>query len=163
MEQSLNRILAIDPIHKGFGYAVFEPPLNLIASGLARVEGDKEAGAIAHFEKLLTDFRPNAVVLEDANAPGSRRRHRVRGLIETLATFARDRGFAVATVSRKEVIECFSSPEERATKYKIATWLAEAFPVLQAKLPLPRKLWESEDERMSIFDALALAVTYTSK
>lgn len=163
MKQTPNRVLAIDPIHKGFGYAVFEPPLNLVASGLARIEGDKQAGAIAHFEKLLTDFRPNTVVLEDAQAPGSRRHHRVRRLIETLAKFAADRGFVVATVSRKAVVECFSSPEERATKYKIAKWLSEAFPVLQPKLPLPRKPWESEDERMSIFDALALAVTYTSK
>jgi hypothetical protein len=163
MEQSPNRILAIDPIHKGFGYTVFEPPLNLIASGLARTEGDKRAGAIAHFEKLLTDFRPNTVVLEDTKASGSRRRHRVRGLIEILAELATDRSIMVATVSRKAVIDCFSSPEERATKYKIAKWLAEAFPVLAPKLPLPRKLWESEDERMAIFDALALAVTYTSK
>lgn len=163
MEQSPNRILAIDPIHKGFGYAVFEPPLNLIASGLARVEGDKQAGAIAQFENLLADFRPSTVVLEDVKAPGSRRRHRVQRLIEAVAEFARNRGLTVATVSRKAVIECFSSPEERATKYKIAKWLAEAFPGLAPKLPLPRKMWESEDERMSIFDALALAVTYTSK
>jgi hypothetical protein len=163
MEQTPNRILAIDPIHKGFGYAVFEPPLNLVASGLARVEGDKQTGAVAHFEKFLTDFRPNAVVLEDVKAPGSRRRHRVRGLIDTFARLAADRGLTVATVSRKAVIECFSSPEERATKYKIAKWLSEAFPVLAPKLPLPRKLWESENERMAIFDALALAVTYTSK
>lgn len=163
MQKTPNRVLAVDPIHKGFGYVVFEPPLNLVASGLARVEGDKQAGALSHFEKLLTDFRPEVVVLEDAEAPGSRRRHRVRRLIEVLTTFAADRGFMVVTISRKAVIDCFSSAEERATKYKIAKWLSEAFPVLQSKLPLPRKLWESEDERMSIFDALALAVTYTSK
>lgn len=163
MKQSPKRVLAIDPIHKGFGYAVFEPPLDLIASGLARVEGDKQAGAVAHFEKLLTDYLPNAVVLEDVKAPGSRRRYRVRGLIDALAEFAADRGVTVATVSRKAVIECFSLPKERTTKYKIAKWLSEAFPVLQPKLPLPRKAWESEDERMAIFDALALAVTYTSK
>lgn len=162
-QQSPNRILAVDPIHKGYGYVVFEPPLDLIASGVARTEGDKQAGAIAHFEKLLTDFQPNAVVLEDTKAPGARRRHRARSLIETLAKVAGGRGFLVATVSRKEVIESFSSPEERATKYKIAKWLAEAFPILAPKLPLPRKLWESEDERMAIFDALALAVTYTSR
>jgi RNase H-fold protein (predicted Holliday junction resolvase) len=163
MSQTPNRILALDPIHKGFGYAVFEPPLNLIASGLARVEGDKQAGAIVHFEKLLTDYRPNTVVLEDTKAPGSRRRHRVQRLIDALLRFASDRSITVATVSRKAVIDCFSSPEERATKYKIAIWLAQAFPELAPKLPHPRKLWESEDERMSIFDALALAVTYTSK
>lgn len=162
MQDTKNRILAVDPIHKGFGYAVFEPPLHLVASGLARVEGEKHSGAITQFEKLLTDFLPNTVVLEDTEAAGSRRRHRVRRLIEALMKCARDRGIAVATVSRRAVIECFSSPEERATKYSIATWLAQAFPELAPKLPPPRKLWQSEDERLSIFDALALAVTYTS-
>ena len=163
MQKTPPRVLAVDPVHKGFGYVVFEPPLNLVASGIARIEGDKQADAIAHFEKLFTNFQPDAVVLEDVNAPGARRRHRARSLIEALAKFAADRGLMVETVSRKAVMDCFSSPEERATKYSIAKWLAEAFPVLQPKLPPPRKLWESEDERMSIFDALALAVTYTSK
>lgn len=163
MQQTQNRILAVDPIHKGFGYAVFEPPLHLVAYGLARVEGDKQAGAIAQFEKLLTDFRPDAVVLEDVEAPGSRRRHRVRELLKKLAKCARDRGITAATVSRSAVIECFSSPDEQATKYSIAKWLVETFPELGPKLPPPRKLWESEDERMAIFDALALAVTYASK
>jgi hypothetical protein len=40
--------------------------------------------------------------------------------------------------------------------------LAEQFPELLSKLPAARKLWESEHERMSIFDALALAVTHTA-
>lgn len=163
MEQSPNRILAIDPFHKGFGYAVFEPPLHLVASGVARVEDEKHPSAVARFEELLTDFLPSTVVLEDANAPGARRRHKAQGLIEAVSKLARGRGVTVATVSRTAVIECFALPGERTTKYKIAKWLAEAFPVLAPKLPLPRKLWQSEDERMSIFDALALAVTYTSK
>lgn len=163
MQETQNRILAIDPIHKGLGYAVFEPPRHLVACGISRVKGDKQTGAVAKFEKLLTDFRPDTVVLEDTKAPGSRRRHRVRELIKKLATCASDRGVTVGSVSRSAVIECFSSPDERATKYSIAKWLVETFPELCLKLPKPRRAWDSEDERMSVFDALALAVTYASK
>jgi hypothetical protein len=163
MQQTSTRIIAIDPITKGFGFAVFEQPFHLVAWGVARVEGEKRTGAIAQFEKLLADFRPDGVVLEDAAAPGSRRRHRVRRLIDDLLALARERDIAVHTFARSAVIERFSSPDEPATKYSIAKRLTKDFPELQTKLPPPRKPWQSEDERMSIFDALALAVTYVTE
>jgi Holliday junction resolvasome RuvABC endonuclease subunit len=162
MAHTPTRIFALDPTHKGFGYAVFELPFRLVEWGLARVAGDKHAGAIARFEKLLSRFRPDAVVLEDAEAPGSRRHYRVRRLIEALLKLARERGIAVNTVARSAVLACFSSADEPATKYSIARRLAEHFPELAPELPPPRKLWQSEDERMSVFDALALAVTHAS-
>jgi len=45
------------------------------------------------------------------------------------------------------------------TKYEIASLLAKCFPVLHWELPPKRKIWDSEDYRMSIFDAAALAVS----
>jgi hypothetical protein len=38
--------------------------------------------------------------------------------------------------------------------------LAQRFPELAAKLPPKRKIWQSEDYRMSIFDAASLGVAY---
>jgi RNase H-fold protein (predicted Holliday junction resolvase) len=146
------RIIALDPTTKGFGYAILDLPLRLIAWGLAHISGEKRSGAVARFEALLDQFRPDAVVLEDATAPGSRRYPRMRDLIETLAKTARERGVAVYTVARLAVIACFSSKDERATKAKIAKTLAVA----------QRKTWQSEDERISIFDAVSLAVTFAS-
>ncbi|HEX4960617.1 MAG TPA: hypothetical protein VF173_07240 [Thermoanaerobaculia bacterium] len=163
MPQNPTRVIAIDPIAKGFGFVIFEQPFHLVAWGIARVKGDKRAGAIVQFEKLLAEFRPDAVVLEDAAAPGSRRRHRVRDLIKELLTLAGRRNLVVHTFARSAVIERFSSPEKRATKYSIATRLTRDFPELGEKLPPPRKPWDSEHERMSVFDALALAVTYVTE
>lgn len=163
MPQTPTRIFALDPTTKGFGYAVFEQPFRLVEWGLARVPGEKHAGAMARFEQLLDRFRPDAVILEDITAPGSRRRPRVQQLIEALLKFARARGIAVHTVPRSAVLACFSSPDESATKYSIAKRLARYFPELAPDLPSPRKLWQSEDERMAVFDALALAVTYANQ
>jgi Holliday junction resolvasome RuvABC endonuclease subunit len=160
MPNTPTRIFALDPIHKGFGYAVLDLPFRLVDWGLARIAGDKHAGAIASFEKLLDRFRPDAVVLEDTAAPGSRRQPRIRRLIEALSKLARERGIAVFTVARTAILKCFSSADAKATKQSIATQLAEGFPQLRPKLPPARALWESEDERLSIFDALALAVTH---
>lgn len=43
-------------------------------------------------------------------------------------------------------------------KAAIARALADRFPELRSRMPRVRKLWTTEDERMHIFDALALAV-----
>src|ERR1700687_6112734 len=94
-----NRILAIDPTTKGFGYAVLDLPLRLVAWGMAHIEGEKRSGAISRSEALLDQCRPDAVVLEDTRAPGSRRCPRVRDLLEALAKVARERGLEGQTVS----------------------------------------------------------------
>ena len=157
------RIFAVDPTTKGFGYAVFETPFHLVDWGLAHVPGEKESGAIVRFEELLDQYRPDILILEDSTAPGSRRRPRVQKLLAKLQETARERGIAVHTIPRLAVIECFSSPDKRATKYSITQHLAETFPELAVKVPRRRKPWQSEDERMATFDALALAVTYAMK
>jgi hypothetical protein len=144
---------------RGFGYVIFEEPFYLAECGFARVKSDKRLGTIVKFEKLLADFKPEIVVLEDAEALGSRRGPRVRELIEALATLARERGLAVSLIARTAVVARFSGGEARATKQMIAQELTRHFPELRLKLPKPRKIYESEHERMSIFDALALAVT----
>jgi hypothetical protein len=158
-----NRILAIDPTTKGFGYVILDLPSHLVAWGMAHVEGEKRSGAVARFVSLLDQFRPDAVVLEDTTAQGSRRYPRVRDLLEALAKVARERGLEVHTVSRLAVIACFSSKEDQATKHSIATTLAVAYPELAEKVPKKRKTWQSEDERIAVFDALSLAVTFAGK
>jgi hypothetical protein len=157
------RIFALDPTTKGFGYAVFETPFHLVDWGLAHVSGEKESGAITRFAELFDQYRPDIVILEDSTAPGSRRRPRVQKLLERLRDAARERGVSVHLIPRLAVIECFSSPEKRATKFSITQHLAETFPELAPKMPQRRKVWQSEDERIATFDALALAVTYAMK
>jgi RNase H-fold protein (predicted Holliday junction resolvase) len=157
-----SRIIALDPTTKGFGYAILDLPLRLVAWGLAHIEGEKRTGAIARFEALLDQFRPDTVVLEDTAAPGSRRRYRVRDLLEALAKRARERGIQVHMLARLAVIKCFSSKDERATKVSIAKTLAVAYPELAEKVPKKRKPWQSQDERISVFDALSFAVTFAS-
>lgn len=156
------RLFAVDPFSKGIGYAVLDLPSTLAEFGLARVKGDKNSASLAQFEKLIARYHPDAVALEDAEAPGSRRCFRVRKLIGNLVSHARERGLVVHTVPRTTVRECLTTPDGPATKYAIAQWLANCFPELRATLPPRRKLWQAEDERSAIFDALAFAVTATS-
>jgi hypothetical protein len=46
------------------------------------------------------------------------------------------------------------------TKDAIAMAIAKHIPAFERFLPRPRKPWESEDARMGIFDAAALALTF---
>jgi hypothetical protein len=163
MSHTPTRILSLDPTTKGFGYVLFELPFRLVAWGLAHISGDKKAGALLRLTKLLDTIHPEAVVFEDTNAPGSRRHYRMRSLIEALSALAREKGHAVYAVARKAVLEHFSHGEERATKYSVAQDLARLFPEIADKLPPRRKAYMSQDERMAIFDALALAVTHASQ
>ena len=52
---------------------------------------------------------------------------------------------------------------DATTKQEIAIAIAERFPELAPRLPRSRKPWMSEDYRMSIFDAVALALTFFFK
>jgi hypothetical protein len=47
-----------------------------------------------------------------------------------------------------------------SNKYEVASALAKQFPALASRLPPKRKIWQSEDYRMGIFDAAALGVAY---
>ena len=49
------------------------------------------------------------------------------------------------------------------TKREIAEAIVREFPELEPRLPPVRKIWMSEDVRMSIFDAAALAITFFDK
>jgi hypothetical protein len=48
-------------------------------------------------------------------------------------------------------------------KYEIACAVAERLPELAPRLAPKRRIWQSEDYRMSIFDAAALGVAYFSR
>jgi len=68
----------------------------------------------------------------------------------------------VHTYSRGAVRGVFASAGA-FTKDAIAREIASRFPELHPRVPKPRAIWESEDARMSIFDALAFALTHLAQ
>jgi len=46
------------------------------------------------------------------------------------------------------------------TKYEIAQAVAGIIPAFKHRLPPIRKIWQSEDERQSLFDAASLGIAY---
>ena len=154
------RVLAIDPTTKGFAYAVFEGPDLLLDWGSTQVRLErKNALCLKRVEDLLRRYAPDVVVLEAYDGKGSHRRPRVRSLIRSIRGLAARKRFRSRAFSRAEIRRAFASVG-KATKHPIASEIARRFPELAAHLPEARKFYESEDERMSIFDAASLALTY---
>ncbi|HEY3287031.1 MAG TPA: hypothetical protein VGJ96_07920 [Gemmatimonadaceae bacterium] len=96
--------------------------------------------------------RPTALVLENfAPIKGRETALRRRDLAIALAA---QRKIGLCQVSQK-IVQGILGP---GTKAEIARVLVQRFPELRHRVPRERTRWSTEDERMHIFDALALAV-----
>jgi hypothetical protein len=152
-----SRVLAIDPTYRGFGYAIFEGPESLVAWGVKYASGDLDVQRTSQLARLIACYEPDILVIEDCEVQGNRRRNTARTYLELAAAFAAKQQITVRRVARKNVLETFGPA---STKYRVAVTLAEHFHGLRERLPRERKPWQSEDERMSIFDAVAFAWTF---
>jgi hypothetical protein len=153
-----DRILAIDPVGPGFGYVVFEGE-HLIEWGVAHTLCSDNRSILRRLERMMERYQISVLVVEDVDNQGSRRRQRVRELLPAAVSLARRKGIRPRKVPWEAVRKAFSF-SGKVTKYEIATVIACRYPELGLRLPPERKLWMSEDRRMSIFDAAALALTY---
>ncbi len=153
------RVVAIDPTSRGFGFAVFEGPGRLIDWGVAHVRNDKHSGCLRRIGGLVEHYAPAVLVVEDYGDRGSRRCARVRKLLQAILQLASNRKIRTQRFSRRAVREAFAG-SDASTKEQIAGVIAARYPELLPYLPPPRKCWMSEDVRMSIFDAAALAQAF---
>jgi len=151
------RVLAIDPSIRGFGFAVLEGPNRLIDWGVKETKSEKNRTALKLINDLIDEYQPNAIIVEDYSAKGSRRCRRVCDLINDISKLAAKRKIKVRSFSRAKVKQSFSE-SGASNKQDIAIAIAGRFPELAPRLPRFRKPWMSEDYRMSIFDAVALGL-----
>jgi len=155
------RILAIAPTTKGFGFAVLEDETTLVNWGVKSVRGNKNEGALKKIEELFSQYNPTVVVFENYRLTTFRRSARVRLFGDELSRTAKAAGIAVKTFSVQDVRGVFFGAEQ-GTKHAIAENLVQRFPdELGYLLPRKRLPWTTEDHRMAIFDAVALAMTFS--
>jgi Holliday junction resolvasome RuvABC endonuclease subunit len=152
------RVLGIAPSSYGCGFAVMEGENALVDWGVKTVKGgDKNARSLSHVGNLIAHYQPNVIAIEDTRTKSSRRSARIRALIEEIVILAKDENIKVKRWSRKQVNLGFLS-DEQGTKHALAEYLAARFPKeLTLRLPPKRRAWESDDSRMDIFNAVALA------
>lgn len=153
------RVLAVSPSTRGFGFAVIEEPNELIDWGVKETKQDKNAQCRTLVGKLIDYYQPDVFVVEEWKAKDTQRRARIRALLEELSKLAAVKKVQTRSISRAAVRKVFS-PSEAFTKQQIAITIASHFPELERQLPPNRKPWMPEDYRMSIFDAVSLALSF---
>lgn len=153
------RVLALDPVSRGFGFVVFEGPKRLVDWGVIHVRQDKQLRCLAFVSRLLDRYAPDVLVLENHKSRSSRRCRRVRQLLRAIQLLASAQDAATRAFGPRTVRKVFARLGAR-NKDQTAAIIAARFAELDPYVPPVRRPWMSEDERLAIFDAAALALTY---
>ena len=153
-------ILAVYPTTRGIGFIVMQSPLAPIDWGTRDARGkQKNAICLKKVSALIDIHQPDAIILEDPTAEGSVRSDRIKRLCRSIASLADSQTIDVHAYSRARVQEFFESYGVK-TRHEIAVIIASQVTALERFLPPPRRQWEIENPKMSIFNAAALATTY---
>ena len=153
------RVFALDPYSRGFGFVVFEGPEHLIDWGLKEARREKDTRCLRHVARLIETYHPDVLVIEATQDPQCRRCLRVRALLHAMSQLAAKKKLKTRSFSRQAVQATFSEVSA-VTKYEMVNTIVARLPELLPWRPPFRKPWMSESSRASIFDAAALALTY---
>ncbi len=156
------RVLALAPSARGVAYVYFESPLSPVDWGLVGTKGrggKKNAECFETVQRIIARLQPDVIVLHEYALPGVRRSQRVRRLQHMIATYATAQVIEVRRYARGDIKRAFGT-FGAATRYEIAQVIAGQIDAFGHRLPPRRKLWMTEDPRMTLFEAAALALTY---
>jgi hypothetical protein len=150
-------VLAIYLQSRGFAFALFESWLSPVDWGIHEARGPrKNAQCLTQINSLVELHMPDVVILENMSDRGTRRVPRIQELNRRIADL---RGMVIHKYSRATVLDYFVE-RGATTKRKIAEMIAKQVPAFSLYVPPERKPWMSEDPRMGIFEAAALAWMY---
>ena len=153
-------VLAIYFQTKGFGFVLLQHWASPVDWGTPEIVGpDRATRHLKRIDALLRLHTPDVLILQDTSKTGTRRAPRIRALNRRTLKLAKRHGIPVRAYSREQVLDYFEDLGA-ATKHRIAENIAKRIPALSLYVPPPRKPWKSEDPRMGIFDAAALAWKY---
>lgn len=152
-------VLAVHPYSRGFGWVLFEGPLAPADWGIVEIKNDRNARCLDRIAKIVGQYEPAVLVIEQFDRRPARRGARVKQLCAAIVHLAATRGVGLSIYSRAVIRTCFKSVGAR-TRHEIAKTIALHIDALRRHLPPTRRAWQSEDCRQSLFDAAALAMTH---
>ena len=151
-------VLAVHSFSRGFAYVLAEGPLSPVDWAVREVrKRDRNSHCLSLIADLVNRHEPHAVVLRQLET--TTRLKRIVRLEQLIANMATARGIEVHHLERMQVRATFSSIGA-VSRYEVAQAIASEVHAFTHRLPRPRKVWESEDSRMYLFDAAALAMTF---
>jgi Holliday junction resolvasome RuvABC endonuclease subunit len=145
-------IVGVDPGSRGLAFVFFERG-TLLDWGTRRRDGDE----LALLDQLLDRCNAEVLVLEDPDAERAERRPRVRRLLRLMARHAAERGITVQTVCRYDVRKAWTG-RGKTRKHAVAAEIGAMFPEIEPLIPRIRKVFNAEQARADIFDAVSLVL-----
>lgn len=152
-------VLAIHPHYRGFAWVVMEGPFAPYDWGLISARKEKNLTCLRRLERLIERYGPEELILESFERKSSNRQDRISRLCRGMVSLAMDRSVGVAIYSRDQVRSTFAEVGARS-RQEIAEAVARHVEAFRYRLPPPRRRWESDTERLSLFTATALALTH---
>lgn len=153
----MNSVLAIAPVTRGFGFVVLDSARRPIDWGVKDVRRNGNGGFMSKAMEIMDAHQPTVLAIEDWCDRGARRKLRTRTFLRRLGHATTARGIVVERFSRIQIRDAFASYNVK-TVHDVAIAVARIIPEFRPLLPRPRRPWQSEPYRQSIFQAAALAV-----
>lgn len=155
-------VLSLQSSSRGLAYILFEGPLSPIDWQVKDIQGPRKLSRMFEVAiDLIARYEPDVLVIEDKLA-SKRYQVRTRKRFQRMITsYAAGRALDVYAYSRADIRACFADAGA-VTKHEIAQVIAGRVHAL-SHVPRPKKPWESESRRMTLFDAAALAQTYFAR
>lgn len=150
------RVLSFAFNTRGFGYALFEginEPVDWGTKAKKKTSFYEEARVLIHL------FEPSVVVLPDAGSTHAWPAKGIKRQIKLIAAFAERREIEVLHYTRRDIRRHFAHYGAK-NKDEIAREIGKLMPEFAPRIPPMRKPWQGEHRRMTLFDSLALMVTY---
>jgi hypothetical protein len=144
--------LALDLSARGFGYAVVDARRGLLDFGCSSFVASDDDKFVERVSALIVRHNPRALVVENFAATQAKTTATRR--CKLAIQLAQLHQLGMVQVSRT-IVQRVLGGTTKATRAKL---IASMYPELERLLPRPRALWQAEAKRMSIFDALALAL-----
>lgn len=158
-------VLSLDPGSRQIAYAYFEGNW-LVDWGIKRnAEGPIRERMLNRgldvVSRLVSRCNPDIVILPGQSSIRKTGANKFR-FVKAIRIFLDGQVAQVVPVGNSEVRKHFRhlTGLEKISKQKVMSFLAERFPELRHHLPPPRQPWQSQDYWVSMFDAIARAVTY---
>lgn len=149
------RVLALEFVSTICAFAVLEGPERLVEWGSRGLTGEV-SDFLPKLAREVLRYRPDVIVIEDAGL--SRKGARVINHLAWVEQWADDHRHQWSSVRREALGEW--SAHLGANKETRAEALAQLFPELEALVPPPRKIWQAEAKRLSIFVAIERGLCY---
>lgn len=158
-QEKYQAVLAVHPTARGMGWVIATSPLTFIDWGIIRAKGDKNATCMRRITDLINAIPPAVIVIRFASGSSRKRVKRIQRLVTAIIQLARTRNIEIQLFAEKQIRSHFERFGAK-TREDIAQFLASNIDALSSRIPPKRRPWMSEDARLGLFDAAALAVAF---